>query len=234
MTQRLLVALLTVLVFASGFAARVWTESKRALPPPPVALGAEFAPPAPAAPMPVDEKKLAERRAQIISDVDKLGPQIAMYRARLEELDTCFDRDFNAILTDAQRETQAKRRQDYKDKASVDQKKRTDKSGPPQKSPAQLTYEDIERGMRLPLSLLLAKVTVSEKLKRLIEAHNLDAAQQMQARRLLTEYREKFLDLVDSIPPTSFRLSGLAHDVQKLAPTPAPAPASIPTAAPTP
>ena len=93
MTQRLLVAFLTVLVFASGFAARVWTESKRPLPPPPVALGAEFAPSAtPAAPLPVDEKKLAERRAQIISDISQLGPQIAMYHARMDELDACFER----------------------------------------------------------------------------------------------------------------------------------------------
>lgn len=223
MTQRLLVAFLTVLVFASGFAARVWTESKRPLPPPPVALGAEFASSttAAAAPLPVDEKKLAEKRAQIISDISQLGPQIAMYHARMEELDTCFERDLNAILTDAQRAAQAKRRQDW-----LDQRKRTDKTAPAPKDPSQLTNEEIERGTRQPLSLLLAKVTVSEKLKRLIETHNLDAAQQVQARRLLTEYRSKFLDLVDSIPPTSFRLSSLAHDVQKLAPAPASAPAA--------
>jgi hypothetical protein len=51
-------------------------------------------------------------------------------------------------------------------------------------------------------------------------------------RRLLTEYRSKFLDLVDSIPPTSFRLSSLAQDVQKLAP--ASAPAAAPATAPKP
>lgn len=227
MIQRLLVAFLTVLVFASGFAARVWTESKRPLPPPPAALGAEFATSAvPAAPVPVDEKKLAERRAQFISDIDKLGPQIAMYHARMEELDNCFERDLNAILTDAQREAQAKRRQEYKDKMATDQKKHPEKAVSPQKDLSQLTNEEIERGIRQPLGLLLAKVTVSEKLKRLIETHNLDAAQQVQARRLLTEYRSKFLDLVDSIPPTSFRLSGLAQDVQKLAPAAAPAPAA--------
>jgi hypothetical protein len=212
MTQRLLVAVLTVLVFASGFAARVWTESKRPLPPPPVALGAEFAPTATAAatPAPVDEKKLAERRAQMIADISQLAPQIAMYHARMDELDACFDRDLSAILTDPQREAWAKRRQGHADKAA-----------PVQKDPSQLTNEEIERGIRQPLGILLAKVTVSEKLKRLIEYHKLDAAQQVQVRRLLTEYRAKFLDLVDSIPPTSFRLSGLAQDFQKLAPAPA-------------
>jgi hypothetical protein len=232
MTQRLLVAFLTVLVFASGFAARVWTESKRPLPPPPAALGAEFAPSVAAAPAPVDEKKLAERRTQVISDIDKLGPQIAMYHARMDELDTCFDRDLTAILTETQRDAWAKRRQEYRDKIAADQKKHSDKMGLPLKDPSQLTNEEIERGIRQPLSLLLAKVTVSEKLKRLIEYHNLDAAQQVQVRRLLTEYRSKFLDLVDSIPPTSFRLSSLAQDVQKLAP--AAAPASAPAAAPKP
>lgn len=229
MTQRLLVAFLTVLVFASGFAARVWTESKRPLPPPPAAIGSEFAPTAQApsqTPTPIDAKKLDDRRAQMIADIEKLGPQIATYRARLDEMDACFERDFVKILTPAQREARQRRWET----TQAEQKKRAEKSRSETtaKSPAQLSNEEIERGLRTPLSTLLSKVTVSEKLKRLIEQHNLDADQQVQARRLLTEYRGKFLDLVDSLPPTSFRLSGLAQDVQKLAPASAPAAAPKP------
>ncbi len=209
MKQRVLVALLTVLVFASGFAARVWTEGSTALPPPPAPIGSEFAPPptsaahTPAA----DAKKPVDRRAQLIAEIEKLGPQITMFQAKMDELDAGFDRDFTAILNDEQR----LRRADA-------QKKRAEKarSGPAPKITSQLSDEEIERGLKMPLSMLLAKVAVTEKLKRLTEANTLDAAQQEQARDLLLKYREKFLALVDSVPPTSFRLSSLALDVQKL------------------
>lgn len=211
MKQRVLVAFLTVLVFAAGFAARAWTEGMPALPPPPP-MGIEFAPPVAAARVPAaDAKKPADRRAQIIADIEKLGPQIALYRAKMVELEAGFDRDFSSILNDAQRQRRT-------EAFAAFQKKRAEKAmnGPALNSTAPLSDEEIERGLRTPLALLLAKVTVSEKLKRLTEANNLDAGQQVQARSLLLEYRERFLALVDSVPPTSFRMSELAKDVQKL------------------
>ena len=70
MKQRVLVALLTVLVFAAGFAARMWTESDRPLPPPPAALMSEVLGTQPA------EKKSQNapkpyNRAQLVADIGK-------------------------------------------------------------------------------------------------------------------------------------------------------------------
>jgi hypothetical protein len=204
MKQRVLVALLTVLVFASGFAARVWTEDSLALPPPPAPIGSEFAPQASAAHPPApDAKKPADHRAQLIADIQKLGPQIAMFQAKSDELYAEFDRDFIAILNPDQR-------QHYADT----QKKHAVKAP---KSTGPLSDEEIEHDLNRPLYILLGKVAVAEKLRVLTERCNLDAAQQAQVHDLLLAHREKFLALVDSVPPYSVQLSRIAPDVQKLA-----------------
>jgi hypothetical protein len=206
MKQRVLVALLTVLVFASGFAARVWTESTPALPPPPAPFGSEFAPQASAPRAQAVESKKPVDRAQIISDIEKLQPQIAMFQAKLEQMNAEFERNFVSIL----REDQCQRFME------AQKKMRAGKTAA-QKPATPLSDEDIEREKNTPLYYLYTKVTVTEKLKKLTEANNLDAGQQAQARELLLKYRERFLDLVDSIPPLSYRLSYLATDIQKLA-----------------
>lgn len=55
----------------------------------------------------------------------------------------------------------------------------------------------------------------------LVKDLKLDAEQQIKARELLKQRREKFLAIVDSTPPPSILLSRLAPAVQRIAADPA-------------
>jgi len=214
MKQRVLVAILTVLVFASGFAARVWTEGSTALPPPPATIGSEFTPPTVAVrpPAPSNAKKLGKDRAQIIADIQKLGPQIAMFRAKMADIDAEFDRNFTAILNAEQRQHRA-------DLIAASQKKHAQKAmtEPGSNNTAPLSDDEILSLQRQPLYVLLQWVTVTAKLDTMVDDYKLDADQQAKARQLIEDRRTKFLALVDSVTPWSILYSRLAPDVQRLA-----------------
>lgn len=210
MKQRVLVALLTVLVFAAGFATRVWTEGSTALPPPPATIGSEFAPPASASrPQAPSAKKLLKDRAQIIADIQILGPQITMFRQKMGELDAEFDRDFTAILNDEQRQHRAD---------ALIQKKHAQKamseSGSNRTAP--LSDDEISIRLRQPLYTVLQWATVTAKLDAMTKDNKLDDDQQAKARKLIEDRRTKFLSLVDSVTPPSILYSRLAPDIQRL------------------
>ncbi|HWA09044.1 MAG TPA: hypothetical protein VG838_06205 [Opitutaceae bacterium] len=215
MTQRVLVAVLTVLVFASGFAARVWTESSSAVPPPPASLGSEFTPTAPlAAPPASAAKRPPVDRAQLIADIQKLGPQITMFRERMAEIDAGFEREFSAILSEEQRQHRA-------EAILASQKKHAaehDAKYPPGMAHnGPMSDDEILSRQRLPLYTILQWVTVSAKLDSMTKENKLDASQQAKARSLIEDRRTKFLALVDAVTPPSILYSRLAPDVQRLA-----------------
>lgn len=214
MKQRVLVAILTVLVFASGFAARVWTESTTALPPPPATIGSEFTPPTTPVrpPAPSNAKKLVKDRAQIIADIQKLGPQIAMFRAKMADIDAEFDRNFTAILNGEQRQHRA-------ELVAASQKKHAQKAmnDPVPNNTAPLSDDEILSLQRQPLYVVLQWVTVTAKFDTMVEDYKLDADQQAKARKLIEDRRTQFLALVDSVTPWSILYSRLAPDVQRLA-----------------
>ena len=209
MKQRLLIAIFTVLVFGAGFAARMWTDEDRALPPPP-APGGEFArAPAATAANAKAEPRRGPDRAKMIADIERLRPQIDAYRNRLDVIEAEFQRDFIVVLNPEQRaHYDALKKKGTEDRAKREAKAAADTS--------LLTDEQIERARQRPLWNALYSVAITWPFDRINQDYKLDEAQQAKVRAILRVRREKFLDLVDSTPPPSITLSDLARQTQKL------------------
>jgi hypothetical protein len=207
MKQRLLIAFLTILVFGAGFAARMWTESEVAVPPAP-ALGSEFVHTQPGEkrppPRPVDRSKL-------IADIEQLRPQIEVYRTRLDEIEAEFEKGFVVLLTSQQRHV-------YDEKQAEYQKKKADRESRAASAPPQppLTDEDIAKLRQRPFESAFYKISFSGRLDQTAKDYSLDPKQQEQLHQLFLTRREKFIALIDSTPPPTFRLTYLINSVQRL------------------
>src|SRR3954471_1533816 len=140
MTQRLLVAFFTVVVFLGGYGARVWTEPRQAVPPAPAALAQEFPRPSSS-----NGKKKETDRAKLVAEIEKLRPTIESYSTQVDQIYAEFDREFVKILTPGQR---AKFDLNQKKKAEHDAKRRakleSDRTLP-------LTEEEIMRARERPM-----------------------------------------------------------------------------------
>jgi hypothetical protein len=203
MKQSVLVALLTLLGFAAGFGARVWTERALAMPPPP-RVGGEFT-----AKDASDVKKPVDR-AELVTEIEKLRPQIAAYSTRITELDAEFDGSFVALLNPGQREQRV-----------ANQKKRAEKAAKDETRPSAdltaLSDDQIDRLRQRPLYNVLRMISVKPKVEMLVNEYKLDAVQEARLHDALVARRDKFLDLLDSTTAPTVRLSALAPMVQKLA-----------------
>src|ERR1043165_5306011 len=91
MTQRVFVAVLTVVVFLAGYSVRMVTERGEPLPPPPAALAREFA--TASSPAPGGKNKAEVDRAKIVAEIQKLRPQIEAYSAQVQEIYADWDRE---------------------------------------------------------------------------------------------------------------------------------------------
>jgi hypothetical protein len=219
--NRLLIAFLTVMVFGAGYAARLWTERERPVPPPPEAIGSEFTRPAVTHP---PEKKGREgrdwkgapivNRATLASDIEKARPKIESYRRQLEQLDAEFDRDLMAILSPEQKEK-------FSQRQKRNQERRVTREAQEAADPTPLSDEQILRLQQVPLFNVLWSITITARLERLNRDLKLDNGQEERVRELLLARRERFLALVDSSPPPTVSLSELATRTRKLAEAPA-------------
>lgn len=213
--QRLFIAALTVLVFAAGFLARTWMDLASPVPPPPVALGSEFnRGPAPRTPEAKGSSRGSGRenainRASLIADIEKARPQIEAYRKRLDALDAEYERELEAVLTPEQLEKHLARHKRYAERRSSREAREAADTTP-------LSDEQIRRLQQIPLFNVLWSVSVASRFDRLHRDLKLDDAQQRRVRELLLARREKFLALVDSMPPPTITLSLLASRSQKL------------------
>jgi hypothetical protein len=220
MKQRLIIALLTVLVFGAGFAARTLTETAPGVPPPPAMPGSEFVrAPTPTAngETPAEKRTpgISEKeRARLFADIEKVRPQIEAYHKRLDEISAEFDRDFATLLNPDQRaKFDAQQKKNADNRAKREAKEAAD-TGP-------LSDQQIEQLRRQPLWNALYSVAVAWRLDRLTHDFKLDADQQAKVRDLLHARREKFLALIDSSPPPSITYSELARRAERLATEPA-------------
>jgi hypothetical protein len=205
MTQRLVIPLLAVVAFGAGFSARMWTEGDRALPPPPP-IGSEFLPTS-------GEKKPAPRpinRAQLMTEIEKLRPQIDEYRVQIAAMDADLEKALVALLNPDQLAVYHARAAKWKkDRAEHDAKNASAAALP-------LSDEEIATLRQRPFESAFWKVCYTGRLERDVRDLNLDAGQQAKLRALLTERRNRYIALVDSIPPPTFRLTSLATSVQRL------------------
>jgi hypothetical protein len=208
MTQRGFVAILTVVVFVAGYATRAMTVRSQAVPPPPAALANEFA----VARATDGKNKQAVDRAKVIADIEKLRPEIEVYRRRVDEIYAEFDRELIKILTPAQQE-----------KYVATQKRWADRISKWKADSKPLTDDDILRARERPLTDIYWMVTVNPRLERLTKEYELDAAQQTAARAQLNLRRDKFIALLDGTQHPSIKLSQLAPMIDRVAPHPHPA-----------
>ncbi|HWA85475.1 MAG TPA: hypothetical protein VG710_04580 [Opitutus sp.] len=199
MKARILIALLTVAVFAAGYGARVWADHHACkVPPAPKLLGelsGQNTTAAASSPEPLPNP------AKISSALQKLGPEIDKFQASVKEIDDELDAGVLALLHPDQKplwDKMVAHRVVYRAQ---------EEAGIP--ADGLLTPEQIMNLQQRPLYKLLAVVVVPLKLEWLVHDLNLDDEQQEAARKLLLVRREKFLTLLDSSPPPTLRLSRL-------------------------
>ena len=211
MKQRLLIAILTIVVLGAGFAAGRWTERTGCKVPPPPQLLGELSPQKPDGAKTTDSTVHPDV-SKITAQLQQIGPEVERFRLRMLEIDRELDRDIEGILNPEQLEVFRKIVKKY-----ADLRAREDAQW---NLPTPLTPEEIVSLKQKPLYKMLAIVVVPMRLEWNVRDLNLDEKQKEQLREILVRRREKFLALVDSSPPPSLELSRLAPMAKRLAAQP--------------
>lgn len=207
MMQRVFVAVLTVIVFMSGYAARMWTDRGEPVPPPPAALAREYAP----AQATGDQKKRDELdRAAVVGEIEKFRSQIAAYSTQVQDIDNEFEREFAALLNPGQTEKWNVRLKQRAERMEADAKK------PPVRT--LLTDDDIRRAQDRSMTSVYWMVTVTPHLERFTKDFSLDPAQQTSLRALLALRRNKYIALLDATPHPTIRLNRLVPMLDRVLP----------------
>jgi hypothetical protein len=206
-------AVLSVLAFAAGYGVRIWVDTTRPVPPPP-ALGAEFADGVRVTiPAPAHATYHSTDRAALAADIASLMPQISIFQKRQHQIDADFEAALEALLTPEQRD------------ALVVRHKRT--THPPSTSRAPLTDKEIEWLREQPLVNAVDHISVEWKVEDLDRDLKFTREQRDRVRDLLNTRRERYIALVDDVPPPSLSLINLAQKAERLDEPPA-APAADP------
>jgi hypothetical protein len=215
MKLRLLIAALTILVFAAGFGASIWTQHHCPLLAPPVSLLGEIRDRNVDVRLPLTD---ASTIAQINAEIERIKPDIDAFHHKLDALNHEFHQKIDALLTPAQHEKFEKMHKRY-----VERQAERAKSSLP-------IVESLPSGSAMlklpflaePVEGMTSAIVVPLTLDHLATELQLDDRQKSAVRQLLLERRAKFLALIDSTPPPSLGLSRLAPIINKLAAPTAP------------
>jgi hypothetical protein len=216
MNQRVVIPLLVAASFGVGFGARVVTERDTTLPlPPPV--GSEFARAGCVigADTKTDAKPANSRvidRATLIADIERNWAQIETYQKRMAAIETDFDRDLIPILDQEQLRHKEELKKGKADSYAAKMKTQSRD----ERARALMTDAEIESTQQFYLLRALDTVAITPRLNYLNRVYKLTAEQQAAAHVILEARREKFLRLIDEIPPPSIRLVALASRMQQL------------------
>jgi hypothetical protein len=228
MNQRVVIPLLVATAFAAGFGARLATERDTTLPSPPP-VGSEFAraattsgtdPKADAKPA----NQRATDRAKLIEEIDRNHAQIETYQKRMAAIETDFDHDLIGILDAEQLRHKDELKKGKGDNYKLRAQSRDDHAR------ALMTDAEIEWTQQLYLLRALDTVAIVPRLNYLNRVYKLTPEQEVSALKILQDRREKFLRLIDEIPPPSIRLVGLASRVQQLVDPHSAEPQAVPVA----
>ena len=215
MKLRLLIAALTVLVFAAGFGASVWTQYHCPLLAPPVSLLGEIRDRNFDVRLPLNDPAAIEK---INAEVERIKPDIDAFHKKLDAINHDLHQKIDALLTPAQREEFEKMHKRYEQRRG----ERANSSLPTvESSPAGGSVLKIPFYAE-PIEGMTSAIVVPLTLDHLATALQLDDRQRAAVRQLLLERREKFLALIDSTPPPSIGLNRLAPIISKLAAPTAP------------
>ncbi|HSY54086.1 MAG TPA: hypothetical protein VK785_06540 [Opitutaceae bacterium] len=210
MKLRLLVAALTILVFAAGFGAHIWTQHHCPLLAPPVSLLGEIRDQSINVPLQLSDPSAI---ARINAEIERLKPDIDAFRTKLNVLNSDFHQKIDALLTPAQHEEFEKMHKRYEERLAerASSSLPTVESSPSGGATLKLPY------FAEPIEGMTAAIVVPLTLDHLSTELQLDDRQKIAVHQLLLERREKFLELIDSTPPPSIGLNRLAPLINKLA-----------------
>lgn len=209
MKQRILIALLTVVLIGAGFAAGIWTERNACkVPKPPAVLG-EMSPSKTAAQ--ATTRKNDPNPAELAAEIERLRPQIESFRERLSQIDYEMDQEIKGILN-AEQATKFDDIVKYYADRRAKEAANWDRDTP-------LTLNEIVNLQQQPLYKMLGIVVVPLRMEWNTRDLNLTPEQTGQLREILVRRRQKFLDLVDASPPPSLMLSRLAPVARRLVTT---------------
>jgi hypothetical protein len=215
MRDRVLAVLVTLAVFSAGLLSGLWAERHRPFPAPPGAYMGEFGAKASPPPRPAP----AVNRAQLRDQIEKLGPEMDAFRAKISDIYAQFDRDIEPILTPEQRDTYERvflpAHRVFGSKPDV------------VPGDAPLSDEEIEQQLQRPFRTMAYFIIIPMALEHMTSQLKLDEAQREKVKDFLRVRREKFIELMDTAPPPSLMLSRLAPLAQRLGPQPM-APAAEP------
>src|SRR5580658_6124192 len=113
MKLRLLIAALTVLVFAAGFGASIWTQRHGPLHGPPVSLLGEVRDRKVDVQLPLND---ASTIAQINAEIERIKPDIDAFRQKLDAINHDLHQKIDALLTPAQHEKFEKMHKRYEER----------------------------------------------------------------------------------------------------------------------
>jgi hypothetical protein len=193
MKWRLLIVALTILVFAAGFGASIWTERYCPLLMPPVPLLREIGDQGMNARFQLDDPAAV---ARINAEIERIKPALAAFRAQLDAINQDFHQRVDALLTPEQRVKFEKMHKRYEER----RKQRTNAALPTvETSPAGRATIKLPF-LSEPIEGMTSFIVVPLPLDHLTAELQLDDRQKAAVRRLLLERREKFLQLIDSTP----------------------------------
>jgi Spy/CpxP family protein refolding chaperone len=197
--SKILPYILTTLIgFAVGIGAGIWTKHITcSIPPPPAAILDELkdASLGSGNPPPTYDAQRDEAYRQIRAEMDE-------FRQKVSEIKRSLRAQIDPILTPEQRERMGRARE------------RPATTPPPESAPPPLPgRRNFWEGFDAAMSIMM----VPFSLERMSDSLDLTPAQKAAVHKLLLERREKFLELVDATPPPSFKILKLAPPEAKTA-----------------
>ncbi|HEU5079302.1 MAG TPA: hypothetical protein VFT72_08810 [Opitutaceae bacterium] len=201
--KRVLVTILgTAAIFAAGVFAGLWIQRHQPVPPPPMGLMGELRDlPLTGNSKPAPQIKSTE---QLQAEIERTKNASEAFKQKLEPIKAEFRRNLESLLTPEQMATLKEFRERGSNTPSVNS------DGQP--APAKPKSKDHE-GLDAMFPIVLVPVT----LERITEKLSLTPEQQAQVKIFLLKRRQQFLDLVDTSPPPSMKLSRIAPLVPQIA-----------------
>lgn len=194
--SKILPFILTTLIgFVVGIGAGVWINRTPSIPPPPAAILDELkdAPIGAKNPPPAPDAQREETFRQIRAEMED-------FRKKVDDIKKSLRAQMEPILTPEQRERMNRWRE------------RPGSPPPPPKAAPPGGRHNFWEGFESAMTIMM----VPFSLERMSESLNLTPEQKVTVRKLLLERREKFLELVDTTPPPSFKVLKLAPPEAKV------------------
>ena len=188
--------LTTAIGFAAGTCAGIWTKCTRAIPPPPAAILGELKD----APLGSSDSSTTAASAPDADEqreafYQQVRAEMEDFRKKCDAIKNSLRAQMEPLLTPEQRERMSRWRE---------------RPAPPPE-PADAAQARRSRGFWEGFDSALVIMMVPFSLERMDESLNFTPEQKAAVHKLLLERRAKFLELVDTTPPPSFKLLRLAQ-----------------------